>query len=240
MKSIVLTAFAVMLLALGCGKSGDDDSGARKSSKGKSADDFLDADATAEERRFLLAGKPFVVAIANRKYDEAYLLLSSHARARMSLNQFAPHEDERQFETREKNPEVNVTPAEFARLLKLAEAKYGAPHKPASLHVESTDPDVLNRRGKDNLSALDSMLAIGAMPDSIPANIRRASLRGQIETKLSREALEKIAKEEETTVEELLKNPDFSTYFTIKIVLVEEGGELKVGYFEFLPPSMLD
>ena len=33
---------------------------------------------------------------------------------------------------------------------------------------------------------------------------------------------------------------DFAPYFTVKIVLVEEAGTLKVGYFEFLPPSLMD
>ena len=40
---------------------------------------------------------------------------------------------------------------------------------------------------------MDSMFAIGAMPDWIPADIRRASLRGQIHTELSPQELEKVA-----------------------------------------------
>ena len=38
----------------------------------------------------------------------------------------------------------------------------------------------------------------------------------------------------------LSKSPDFDPYFNLKVVLVEEGGQLKVGYFEFLPPSIMD
>jgi hypothetical protein len=38
----------------------------------------------------------------------------------------------------------------------------------------------------------------------------------------------------------LKKSEDFDSCFNLKIVLVEEGGQLKIGYFEFLPPSMLD
>ena len=113
-------------------------------------------------------------------------------------------------------------------------------HKPKHLTVFSTDPDVLNRRSKEKFGAVDSMFAIGAMPDSIPADIRRASLRGQIHTRLSAEEIEKAAREEGITVEELMKNPDFDPYFNFKVVLVEEEGQLKVSYFEFLPPSMLD
>ena len=41
-------------------------------------------------------------------------------------------------------------------------------------------------------------------------------------------------------MEELKNSPDFEPYFNIKVVLVEENGQLKVGYFEFLPPSMMD
>ena len=50
---------------------------------------------------------------------------------------------------------------------------------------------------------MDSMFAIGAMPDWIPADIRRASLRGQIHTELSPQELEKVAATEGISVEEL-------------------------------------
>jgi hypothetical protein len=42
------------------------------------------------------------------------------------------------------------------------------------------------------------------------------------------------------SVEELKRSADFDPYFNLKVVLIEEGGELKVSYFEFLPPSMMD
>jgi hypothetical protein len=106
--------------------------------------------------------------------------------------------------------------------------------------VFSTDPDVLNRRSKEQFGAVDSMFAIGAMPDSIPADTRRASLRGQIHTDLSQEELEKVAQTQGVSVEELKKDENFDPYLNLKVVLVEEDGELKIGYFEFLPPSMMD
>lgn len=49
-----------------------------------------------------------------------------------------------------------------------------------------------------------------------------------------------MAQQEGISVEELKKEEDFDPYLNLKVVLVEEGGQLKVGYFEFLPPSMLD
>jgi hypothetical protein len=206
----------------------------------ESEDDFLDKDANPEEREYLVAAKPFFIAVANQQYAEAYALLSSHAKARMSLNQFTPAQQDADFQQNESNPFINVTAEQFAYLMQYVEAAHGAPHAPKMLHVFSTDADVLNRRSKEQFGAMDSMFAIGAMPDSIPADIRRASLRGQIHTDPSPEELEKVANEQGVSVEELKKDEDFDPYFNLKVVLVEEDGQLRVGYFEFLPPSMMD
>jgi hypothetical protein len=65
-------------------------------------------------------------------------------------------------------------------------------------------------------------------------------LRGQVHTELSAQELEKVAATEGISVEELKKSDNFDPYFNLKVVLVEEGGQLKVGYFEFLPPSIMD
>ena len=37
--------------------------------------------------------------------------------------------------------------------------------------------------------------------------------------------------------EDLQKDTNFKPGFNVKVVLVEEDGQLKVGYFEFLPAS---
>ena len=219
----------------GCGKKTQ---GGKEKTAQKSEDDFLDKDAKPDERKYLLAARPFFIAIANRKYADAYALLSSHARARMSFNQFTPADDQAIFQQYESQPYMNVTAAQFAYLMQYVEAAHGAPRAPKTLYVFSGDLDVLNRRSKEQFGAMDSMFAIGAMPDWIPANIRRASLRGQIHTELSPQEVEKVAQEHGISVEELKK--DFDPYLNLKLVLVEEGGQLMVGYFEFLPPSMLD
>ncbi len=206
----------------------------------KSEDDFLDKDAKPDERKFLLAAKPFFIAVAGRKYADAYALLSSHAKARMSFNQFKPAEEQATFQQYESNPYMNVTAEQFAYLMQYVEAAHGAPRAPQMLHVFSTDPDVLSRRSREQFGAMDSMFAIGAMPDWIPADIRRASLRGQIHTELSAQELANVSQRQGITVEELKKDQDFDPYFNLTVVLVEEAGQLKVGYFEFLPPSMMD
>jgi hypothetical protein len=57
---------------------------------------------------------------------------------------------------------------------------------------------------------------------------------------LSPQELQNMAQREGISVEDLEKSGDFDPYFNLKIVLVEEGGQLRVAYFEFLPPSIWD
>jgi hypothetical protein len=233
----VVAAILLPTMLTSCGQKTE--SGQEKTAQ-KSEDDFLDKDAKPDERKYLLAAKPFFIAIANRKYADAYALLSSHARARMSFNQFTPADDDATYQQYESNAYMNVTANQFAYLMQYVEAARGAPRAPKMLSVFSIDPDVLNRRSKEQFGAMDSMFAIGAMPDWIPANIRRASLRGQIHTELSPDELAKVAQQEGISVEQLKTDEDFDAYLNLKVVLVDEGGQLKVGYFEFLPPSILD
>jgi len=234
--TILIAAILLPLLLTSCGKQGQE--GEKKTAQ-KNEDDFLDKNAKPEERKYLLVAKPFFIAVANRNYAAAYALLSSHARARMSLNQFTPAQQDADFQRSESYPMTNVTAEQFAYLMQYVEAAHGAPRAPKMLNVFSTDPDVLNRRSREQFGAMDSMFAIGAMPDWIPADIRRASLRGQIHTELSPQELANVAQRQGITVEELKKDQDFDPYFNLKIVLVEEAGQLKVGYFEFLLPSMM-
>ena len=234
---IILASAILPVLLSGCGKTDRD--GEKKTIQ-KSEDDFLDKDAKPDERKYLLAAKPFFIAIANRKYADAYALLSRYAKARMSFNQFTPAEDDATYQQYEQSPYDNVTAEQFAYLMQYVEAARGAPRAPKMLHVFSTDPDVLNRRSKEQFGAMDSMFAVGAMPEWIPADIRKASLRGQIHTELSAQELQNVAQREGISVEELKKSEDFDPYFNVKLILVEEGGQLSVGYFEFLPPSIWD
>jgi hypothetical protein len=233
----LIAAILLPVLLTSCGKKAP---GTEKNTAQKSEDDFLDKDAKPAERKYLLAAKPFFIAVANRKYADAYALLSSHAKARMSFNQFTPAEEQATFQQYESNPYANVTAEQFAYLMQYVEAARGTPRAPKMLSVFSTDPDVLNRRSREQFGAMDSMFAIGAMPDWIPADMRRASLRGQIHTELSPQELERVAQTQGISAEEMKKSEDFDPYFNLKVVLVEEGGQLKVGYFEFLPPSIMD
>jgi hypothetical protein len=86
----VASCIAISLVAIqpaSCSKKSPDD---EKKTAQKSEDDFLDKDAKPDERKYLLAAKPFFIVVASRRYADAYASLSSHARARMSLDQFKP------------------------------------------------------------------------------------------------------------------------------------------------------
>src|SRR6476659_5786934 len=124
--AIVSAAILLPVLLTGCGKGQE---GEKKTAQ-KSEDDFLDKDAKPDERKYLLAAKPFFVAGANRKYADAYALLSSHAKARMSFNQFTPADDQATFQQYEAQPYRNVTAAQFAYLMQYVEAARGAPRAP--------------------------------------------------------------------------------------------------------------
>jgi len=188
--AIFASAILLPVLVAGCGKKGQN---SEKKTVQKSEDDFLDKDAKPDERKYLLAAKPFFVAVASRRYADAYALLSRYAIARMSLDQFTPAQQDSDSQQNQSFAFDNVTAEQFAYLMQYVEAAHGAPRAPKMLHVFSTDSDVLNRRSKEQFGAMDSMFAIGAMPEWIPADIRRASLRGQIHTELSPQEIEKVA-----------------------------------------------
>src|SRR5438128_2766032 len=107
----LIAAILLPVLLASCGKKAPE---GKKNTAQKSEDDFLDKDAKPEERKYLVAAKPFFVAVANRKYGDAYALLSSHAKARMSLNHFAPAQQDADFQQNELNPFGNVTAEQFA------------------------------------------------------------------------------------------------------------------------------
>jgi hypothetical protein len=138
--TILIATILLPVLLTSCGKESQDGGSAAGETAQESEDDFLDKDATPDERKYLVAAKPFLIAAANRQYADAYALLSSHAKARMSLNQFTPAEQRADFERNESNPLTNVTAEQFAELMRYVEAARGIPGAPKMLHVFSTNP----------------------------------------------------------------------------------------------------
>lgn len=236
---ITLLTLAIALLAGCSGSSNPSEEQDARPSDADAAAAAADEDVSPEERKYLEAGRPFFEALAKSDHSQAYALLSSHATSRMSVNQFLAPEDEAQLKANEEHPMENVTAEQFAEQVRGVEAKFGKPRKADNLHVQSLDPKILSGQATEPMDKLDIMFSIGMMPDSVPADIRRASLRGSIRTEWNPEDLKAAAQQLNSTEEEVLKNEE-GPYFNIKYVLVEEEGVLKVGYFEFLPPSMLD
>src|SRR5207248_11042230 len=104
--TILIAAILLPVLLTSCGKKGQ--VADEEKTTQESEDDFLDKDTKPDERKYLVAAKPFFIAIANQQYAEAYALLSSYGKARMSLNQFTPAEERAEFARNESNPLTNV------------------------------------------------------------------------------------------------------------------------------------
>jgi hypothetical protein len=68
--AIFTAAILLPVLLTACGKTGRD---GEKETVQKSEDDFLDKDANPDERKYLLAAKPFFTAVASRKYHSTTL-----------------------------------------------------------------------------------------------------------------------------------------------------------------------
>jgi hypothetical protein len=245
MRTLICLSWLILLLGCSRKQTLDSQAGdggapaARNASEKKDDLMVVDENTPPEEKRFLEAGKPFVVAIAARRYAQAFEMLSSHARAQMSLNQFLAPEDEAQLKSNQEHPIQNATAEQFCEQLRMIEQRFGPPRQVGSLSVQSVDPKILAGQITEPMDKLDVMFAIGMMPDTIASDIRRASLRAQIKTDWNPEDLKKAAQDMQTTEDEVRKDSD-GPYFNLKFVLVEDAGQLKVGYFEFMPPSMLD
>lgn len=220
---------AVALLLGGCGKAPSENTASGPDSIEQTEE------LSPAEKAAAAAAQPFLNAIAGGDYSAAYALLSPYAKASMSSAQFVPSTEGTPTAAETKTV-ANPSLQDFQAFMALAVNHYGTPSKILSSHVMSTDPGELAGKG----DAIETAFIIGLMPSSIPAGIRRASVRSQIGVALPPDQLGKIAEERGMTVEELQKDEDSSFYFNLKVVLIEEGGTLKVGYFEFTPPSMLD
>lgn len=212
--------------------------------KSAPADEFAlaAADAPAEERRYLFASRPFLQAVAAHDYPAVYRSLSKHAHASMQPEQFVTPLEDHHVPLRLMK---DVTEEQFAEWMPKMESARGIPVRVTQLYVQSADPKILAGQG----DGIETMFTIGGMPKEIPAAIRKASIRAQLEIKYTDEQVKEIAKQYNIPEEKVRKGKihgdeeddlDDKPYMNVKFVLVEEDGELKVGYFEFMPPSMLD
>ena len=209
-------------------------------------DIFAEAAKSADpgEGPYIEAARPFLTAVASRDYEKVYAELSSHARAKIDPDQFAPPVDDKK--PADTKAVKNLTSEQCAEWMKKMEARLGVPDAVQHVYVHSIDPVVLAGKGEP----IEVMFAIGGMSKEIPANIRKASVRAQIRCQLPDEEVKKIAAALKISEQQVRTGPwpenehgydsDERPYLNVKFVLVEEDGRLKVGYFEFMPPSILD
>lgn len=185
-------------------------------------------DSDPGEGKFLEASKPIVEAVASRDYATFHQWLSSHALAKMREDQFYPMTDE---SPNAKPPVVlqNVTKEQFMEWMQKMEKVLGAPKSVRHPFVTSIDPQELSGKG----DGITTMYALGGITADVPANIRKAAVRAQINCVFPQEPKEAGPKEAG-------EDADDGPYLNLKFVLVEEEGYLRVGYFEFMGPSLLD
>lgn len=233
----LVLVIAVGLVLSGCGQKPDEVLSADARETRPRA---LDADLEPAQRPYFDAARPFAEAISARDYARAYGYLSSQAKSRMSPNQFVAPSDDSAYNKGEAALKLNVTPEQFASMMIATEKEYGRPAKLSQLDVFSTERVVLSGKATSTEDKIDAMFAIGMMPPSIHPDARKASVRSKLVVELSPEQLAESAKALQMSVDELKADPDFQPSITLKVVMVEEAGALKVGYFEFLPPGIWD
>lgn len=198
----------------------------------------------SKEKPYLEASRGILAALVQRDYSRFFDHFSPVAFQDCNLNQFTSGDDPNTGQTI--NQKINgLNRDEFLQKMSAFEASLGKPWLLNHVYVQTIDPAEL--AGKSD--AMANMFNIGNMSTAIPNEIRRASLRAQINCQLPAELVEALAAELKVPVADIQagKFPDDfdldevgGMYFSFKFVLIEENGQLKIGYFEFLPPSILD
>ena len=217
---------AILLAQFGC------DLGRSMVSGGGGKDYFEIAE--SGDRKLLQAAEGYYLALTENDFSKAYDLMSPWASKDVNPNQFLPEESD-------KDPvRSDITKQEFVDQLQQLVNRTGKFRDIDLMYVESTDPRILAGETQDKWELIDVMYAIGMMSPEVPTDIRKASIRATISLEMEPELAKQMAAEYGySSVEEMYEDGE-SPYLTVKTVLVEEDGQLKVGYFEFIPPSMLD
>lgn len=208
----------------------------------ENVDPFAAAAAELEpgQKPYLDAARPFIEAVVQRDYAAAFTHLGPTAKQRFSRNQFIPADDEQEYARQDAEPIVNPTAEQFVQLMQEVEATYGMPRRCDPPSVE-TDPEILSRQ--------DPVLAafeIGALPDSIPVEQRKAAVQTWVYFSLSDDQIKQAAQQEgidEAEYRQMLAESESGgegPYFKLKTVVIDAGAGPVVGYFEIAPPSILD
>ncbi|MGE3808714.1 MAG: hypothetical protein AB7K24_28955, partial [Gemmataceae bacterium] len=134
-----------------------DPEGNNATARGNNDEEFIDDDASPEERRFIRAGRPFVVALAKNRPEEAFAQLSSHAKKSMRRFQFQTGDERKDKTLQEEFKDVDAK--KFAELFGLVVKRFGTPRSIQLLYCETTDANILAGKANDNFERLDVMFA---------------------------------------------------------------------------------
>lgn len=204
-------------------------------------DPFREAISELENKndaKFIEASRPILEAIANRDYERLYQLTSKHALKNVSSNQFGPDLNEAGDQI-EGSIIKDMTKQQFLEGMKEVERKLGLPQKVIYVYVQTSNPEALAGKADQ----VDNMFNLGGMPKEIPSDIRRASIRSQFQIGIPEHQVKIVAEQMGVSEDDVRSGKAFEEteppFMTLKMVLVEDDG-LKIGYFEFMPPSILD
>ena len=149
-----------------------------------------------EQQIYAEAAKPFMEAVVQKRYEAAYQQLSMDARDQISRDA-------------------------FAEMVQRSEHEFGTPVSLVSVYGVYTKEELPvpahDDSGVDPLVVAD---ALGPTPDSIPADLRCASVKGRI----------KLAKDEDGDERDCI----------LTVLLVKERGASKVGWFWFRDHNIWD
>jgi hypothetical protein len=203
-------------------------------------DPFSEVELEAGQEPFLNAARPFLQAMAKRDYAAAFRHLSPKAKQKFSRNQFIPVEDEQEYARNDAAPIVNPTVEQFVQLMQEVEGVYGLPIRLDPPMVE-TDPEILERR-----DAVLAAFELGAMPDSIPVEQRKAAVQAWVYCRMTDDQIKAAAAEaeiDEAEYRQLVAEAEAGgegPYFKLKTVVIDEGAGPVIGYFEIAQRSILD
>ncbi|HYG74748.1 MAG TPA: hypothetical protein VEK08_07075 [Planctomycetota bacterium] len=177
-----------------------------------------------EEKKYAQWSNDFTALLVKQDYAAAYALCSSHLRAQMTQAEF---ESAQQKLRKEFGTPLKIKPVFSVNTEKeeLAGPNYKPPKKPNA----DSDLDPKVEEGIRKMVALD---AVGTLPDSVPLDIRRASVRSEVV--LDPATLPANVRPAGKPA------PDEEYICLLTMVLVEENGQLRVAHLWQRWPNILD
>ncbi len=176
-----------------------------------------------DELEQLQAAEPFLLAMGKREYGKAYDLLSSWAKKDLVEGQFQfPTETE----ASRRKPIPELSKEMFVDYMQRFEQEAVVPVKASEMFVYSMDKEDLSGGRKE----IDNFFVV-SIPESVPIEIRTSVIEAYITCKHSPESLAEMMKEYEISKTQA-ESEDYAPIIGMEIFMVNEDGQIKVGYFD--------